>query len=118
MANEIFQKNEFAVEIVASGKTLDNSPSFNGKAYSIDTWVIRLNHIALSEWMKSAPVNVNDWEWDYESKEAAEAAAAEHEKNLAAFEAKIKDILKITHGSAAINRNVSEIFTVVNIHEI
>ena len=49
--NEIFHKNEFAVQVIARGAFLDNDPGHGGKVYQVETATIRLNHIALNEWL-------------------------------------------------------------------
>lgn len=49
--NEIFRKNEFAVQVIARGAFLDNDPGYGGKVYQVETATIRLNHIALNEWL-------------------------------------------------------------------
>ena len=46
--NEIFRKNEFAVQVIARGAFLDNDPGYGGKVYQVETATIRLNHIALN----------------------------------------------------------------------
>ncbi len=51
--NEIFRKDEFAVQVVARGAFLDNDPGYGGKVYQVETATIRLNHIALGEWQDS-----------------------------------------------------------------
>lgn len=49
--NEIFRKDEFAVQVIARGAFLDNDPGYGGKVYRVETATIRLNHIALNEWL-------------------------------------------------------------------
>ena len=49
--NEIFRKDEFAVQVIARGAFLDNDPGYGGKVYQVETATIRLNHIALNEWL-------------------------------------------------------------------
>lgn len=51
--NEIFRKDEFAVQVVTRGAFLDNDPGYGGKVYQVETATIRLNHIALGEWQDS-----------------------------------------------------------------
>lgn len=115
MANEIFKVNEPAIEIVAKGSTIDKDADI---VWQINTWVIRLNHILQNEYCFSDPVDTKNWEWGYESQEAAEAANEEHGKRREAVESKIKELLGITEGSYTLKRSLSEIFTVVNIKEI
>ena len=89
MTNEIFRKDEFAIEVVAHGSTLDDDPGFH-TVFQIDTWMLRVNHKALRLWSIS--------EEDFEN---------QIEKELG-----IRTSIGVT-----VKQVVSEIFSVVFIHE-
>ena len=87
--NEIFRKDEFAIEVVAYGSTLDDDPGFH-TVFQIDTWMLRVNHKALRLWSISEE----------------------------AFENQIEKELGIhTSIGVTVKQVVSEIFSVVFIHE-
>ena len=116
MANEIFRKDEFAISVITKGGFFDNDPGFNGKQYKVDTYVIRLNHIALNEWIMS---EANNWPECYETREEYDAYLAEKKAQREALERKIAAAVGIVPGlgGVTITKNVSEIFTVVHIYE-
>jgi hypothetical protein len=112
MANEIFKVDEPAIEIITKGSTIDE----DGKnRWQINTWVIRLNHILHNEYLFSGPVDMYRWQYCYETKEEAEAVDSEHKARRTAVEDKVKELIGITEGSYVLTKNLSEIFTVVNI---
>lgn len=113
MANEIFKTNEPAIEIVTSGSFIDEDA---GKRWKVNTFVIRLNHILGNEYIFSNPIDPEKWAWfGYESKEEAYAENDNRAKRRESVESKVRELLGISEGSYSLTRNVSEIFTVVNI---
>ena len=110
--------NEFVFEIMTKGSTIDDTTG-DGKSYILDVTVIRLNHIALNEWIMCHTSNsrdcyedgiTGDIEWNN--------CIREHEKRLYDLEMEIKQDLGIDEEKGVtITQNVSEIFTVVNIYE-
>lgn len=117
MANEIYMKDEFALEVIAHGSTIDDDAGYHGRTYTIETWVVRFNHIALNAWFASQPINVSEWEWHADSKEEAEEMNREHETLRAELIENVKRALGIEPYGITITQNVTEIFTVVNIRK-
>ena len=117
MANEIFRKDEFAIEIIAHGSTTDDDPGYQGDVYTIETWVIRFNHIAVKEWCESEPIDVAGWRWHFESKDQAKKKAEANKAERAELIGKIRKALGIEADSISITHNVSEIFTVIDIRK-
>ena len=116
MAKEIFRTNEPAIEIVTSGSFIDEDAR---NRWKVNTFVIRLNHILSNEYLFSNPVDTEKWEWGgYESKEEAEEENNNRAKRRESVESKVKELLGIKEGSYSLTRNLSEIFTVVNITKI
>ena len=116
MANEIFKTNHFAIQVIASGSFLDDDPGFNGKTYTVQAYTIRLNHVALNEWILSTPFNDR---LCYETQDEWMAYVDEKKAERATVEKKIADELHLdaTAGGITIEKVVSEIFTVVYIFE-
>ena len=117
MANEIYMKDEFALEVIAHGSTIDDDAGFLGRTYTIETWVVRFNHIALNAWLASQPIDVSEWEWHADSREEAEEMDREHEILRAELIENVKKALGIEPYGITITQNVTEIFTVVNIRK-
>ena len=116
MTNDIFRTNEMAVEVIATGSTLDSDPGFKGKIYEIRTWTFRLNHIGLNRWIHTDTLTV--WPECYETREEYEAIKAEKERQREELEADIRVLLGITGDGVTITKNLSEIYTAVQICEI
>ena len=116
MPNAIFKKDKFAIEIISKGSFIDDDPSFKGKGYVVETFVIRLNHVSLNEWILS---KVREDQDSYETTEKWEAHCEERKARRAALEKRITEELDIdpNRGSVSITQSVSEIFTVVHIYE-
>ena len=117
MANKIFLEDNLAIEMIATGRTIDDDPGFKGDRFEIITWTFRMNHIGLDLWWKSEPIHWDEWypytreEFDKKSKERT--AARED------LEAKIREFLQIDGCEGfSVTRNVSEIFTAVLIRKI
>lgn len=107
-------KQEFAVEIIAKGSFIDDR--CEDKNFLVETAVIRLNGVALNEWIFSKALNDrscynNDKLMKYELKQ---------EEKLKIFNHKIINALGITANfdNVTIRHSVSEFFTVVCISEI
>ena len=117
MNNEIFTKDEFAIQTVASGTFYDDDGGFNGKTYAVATYVVRLNHIAQNEWIFSSPLP-GPWDEWYGTEAEYLAEVEARKKRRSAFEHKVREALGIVVGSCSITQNVSEIFTVVNMRQL
>lgn len=99
-------KEHFGFNVISKG-------SFEDQGYEIVTITIRLNPVAMNEWIFSSRLNDR---MCYENPEDWEAYKAETEAKRAVWESKILEMLKIEKTEdcgLSITRNVSEIFTVV-----
>lgn len=115
--NAIFRENEFAVQTISTGAFLDNDPGYGGKVYLVETSTIRLNHIALNEWLFS---QVNNCRECYETDQEWQDYLAQKEIKAQAFKDKIAAAVGYdpAAGSVSITQAVSEVFTIVHIHEV
>ena len=112
----IYRVNDFAVQIIASGSFEDADPGFNGKTYIVETVTVRLNHIAMNEWIFAQAYNDRQC---YDSEDEYKEYLDEQEKRKAVFIQKIaKELGYETDGiHVNVTQIVSEIFGVVYIHE-
>ena len=121
MANEIFKMDRFAIEIVSAGGFLDDDPGFRGKTYSVQTYTIRLNHVALDAWRAATATDdrEDDETWAaWHPGEDRQTYRAAVEKRKAEFDSQIAAALQITGastGSFSVVQVLSEIFAVVYI---
>lgn len=121
MANEIFKTDRFAIEIVSAGGFLDDDPGFGGKVYNVQTYTVRLNHVALAAWQ--AATATDDREDDdtfsaWHPGETRQTYRAKVEKRRVDFDAQIAAALQITGadtGSFSVVQVLSEIFAVAYI---
>ena len=58
--NEIFRKESFEIEVMARGQVLDNDPGNNGAVFAIETATMRINHIAMNEYISASMWNTRD----------------------------------------------------------
>lgn len=116
MANEIYRENKLAIEVIATGSTIDNDPSFT-TPFRISTWSFRMNHIGVNRWHDSYEVYWNACE--FEDRQEYEAKKQRHEEARQQLEDEIRGLLNLTEsdGSFSITQNVSEIFTAVLIEK-
>ena len=116
MNNEKFEGKEFAIQVTAKGAFVDNGVG-NGKSYVVETIALRLNHVALNEWIFSSFLNCRDC---YETEQEWQTYKSEKEAKRKAFNEKIiKDLgIDTDEGSVCITQAQSEVFTVVHIWEI
>lgn len=109
--NDIFNKKEFAVEIIATGSFIDVPGGLSDSIYHVETKTIRLNHIALGEWGVCEIVEepedfeeIGEWKRYYDEKK-------ELREN---FENKIRHALGYDGlGRFTVTQVLNEIFTVV-----
>lgn len=108
-------ENEFSLQVVSKGSFVDYPGG--GYSYLVDTTVIRLNHIAVNDWILSENLNCREC---YETDDEWEAHKAQKAAQRKAFNAKITDALGINtnNGSVCITQSQSDVFTVVYIREI
>lgn len=112
----MMDSNRFAVEVIASGDFIDNDPGFRGKAYRVATRTIRLNPVALDEYIASIERTPAEW---FDSREEYETYAAEKRTRRAAFVKKVAVALGFDHEvpGVTVQRVISEIFAVACIAE-
>lgn len=123
MANEIFKMDRFAVEIISAENFVDDDPGFMGKSYTVQTYVIRLNHVARNAWL--AATSTDDSEDDetwamWHPGVDRQSYRAEVERRRADFDAQIATALQIKAdtGSLSVVCVLSEIFAVVYIPDV
>ena len=117
MANEIYRENKLAIEVIATGSTIDNDPSFK-TPFRISTWTFRMNHVGVNRWIDSSEIYWNAFE--FEDQQEYEAKRQKHAEARQQLEDEIRDLLKISgsDSSFSITKNVSEIFTAVMIEKV
>ena len=127
MSNEIFRQDELAIELIASGSTIDDDPRNRGGRYRISTWTFRMNDIGQDRWWRSKPVDWSRSAYPYDTEEeftaqwkAYEAKLDQRNKAREALTADIAKLLGIPEGSRwlTIYQTVSEIYTAVLIQEV
>lgn len=99
-------EKEFNVSVVTNG-------TFEDQGYEIATTVIRLNPVAMNEWIFSSLLNDRPC---YETMEEWEAYKAETEEKRKNWESKVLEKLGISKAEdcgLSITQSVSEVFTVV-----
>lgn len=83
----------------------------------VETFTVRLNHVALNTWLLSQMDNVREC---YETDEEWEAHKAECQRERAAVKNKIVEALDINPwaGSVCITQALTDVFTVVYIRKL
>ena len=120
MANEIFKTDCFAIEIVSAESFLDDDPGFK-KPYTVQTYMIRLNYVALAAWRAATATDdrEDDETWAaWHPDEDRQTYRAAVDKRREDFDKQIAAALQITGaatGSFSVVRVLSEIFAVVYI---
>ncbi len=111
-----FEGSSFAIQLVAKGSYVDNGVG-NGKSYLVETYVIRLNHVALNSWISSTAMSSPD---AFNSQEEWEAHEAKYKARQETWNTKITDALGLDEnaGGICIAQSQSEVFTVVRISEL
>lgn len=117
MANEIMRENRLALEVVASGRTIDDDPGFNGKNYEILTWTFRLNPVGLNAWIDSDRKIVSPLA--YEKREDYDAVVSRMDADRQELTDRIREILGVEETVGfTVTQNISEIFTAVLIRRM
>jgi hypothetical protein len=117
MDNKQFEGNEFAIQIMAKGNFVDTAAA-PGKVFIVEAITIRLNWVALNEWLLSSMSNVRECYKDGTEGDAEwEAHKVEYKQKREAVRNKIISDLGISEGSVCIEQAHSEVFTVVNCRE-
>ena len=114
--NSIYKTNEFAIEVISRGSFLDDDPGFGGNVYAVETATVRLNHIALNQWLLSQTYNPQEC---YETEKEWEAHRRESDKRREDCERKIIAALGWgpTRKGITITQVISEVFAAVYIHK-
>lgn len=111
--NEIFRTADFAVEVIATGGFDDEVEP--GKTYRIETKTLRLNHIALNEYIMAQVISDRiSFDTDQEWREYLEYKAKEREK----FILSVASAVGFPDDGVSVAQVVSEIFTVAHIYRI
>lgn len=110
--------DKFEVKLIAKGSFVDSEP---GNLFLVETYTIRLNHIALNDWLLSECHNcrecyidgeVGDAQWKAYQAERAELRKMWTDQIIAAI------AINVGEGSICITQALSEVFTVVHITEM
>lgn len=113
-----FNSEHFAVQVIAAGSFVDKPAYAAGRSYLVETATVRLNHAALNAWNDTRALDdrncfENDDDWvNYMIRKAI---------LLSSFEeclAKEVGFTPTKSESVTVKQVVSEVFTVVWIHEI
>lgn len=114
--NNIFETNEFALQVISSGWFLDNDESFNGKMFAVETATVRLNHVALDEYiMKASLLNCREC---YDTDEEWAKYSETKKRNLEQFNAKVAKATGFETDGLTITQVQSEVFALCRIFEI
>ena len=117
MANEIMNEKKIALEVIATGRTIDNDPSFKGKNFEILTWTFRLNPVGLDGWLWSDKDLID--RMAYEAREDYDAAIKKAEDTRQDLTDAIREILGVEETVGfTVTQNISEIFTAVLIRRM
>lgn len=113
--NSIYKTDDFSIEVVSRGAYLDNDPGYGGKIYAIETATIRLNHVALNQWIMSATTDDRDC---YETEHEWEHYRKSREAERDAFNRQVAEALGFPNcKGVTIAQIISEVFGVAYIHE-
>lgn len=110
----------FSLQVISKGSFVDDGVG-GGSSYLVEVATVRLNHIALNEWISSECFNSRDCYEDGENGDAQwEAHKAEYAERRRAWKDRIIQALEIdsSKGGICITQAQSEVFTVVHIQEV
>ena len=114
-----FHSDSFAVQVIAAGAFVDKPAYADGRSYLVETATVRLNHAALNAWSETHALYHRDWfeteeEW-VKHTQKKHSLYLQFKKNMADAVGFAPDPDK---EEINIKQVVSEVFTVVWIHEI
>lgn len=113
-----FNSDRFAVQVIACGSFTDQ-PVYADKTYLIETATVRLNHAALNAWSETHALYDRDW---FETEEEWVKHTQKKHSLYSEFKKNMADAVGFTPDpdkeEINIKQVVSEVFTVVWIHEI
>ena len=109
--------DKFALEVIARGSYTDKVPGIGGQDIFVITAItVRLNHIALNEWILSECMNTSDC---YTSQDEWLAHVKEYKEKRLLWESKVEAALGVVDkGCVKITQAQSEVFTVVHIFKV
>lgn len=110
--NEIFKTNDFAVEVIASGGFDDEVEP--GNVYRVDTKTLRLNHIALNEYIMAQVMNDRT---TYETDKEWRDYLVDKQNKREIFIHKVASVAGFPDDGVSVAQVVSEIFTVAHIYK-
>ena len=119
--NDRFEGADFALQIMSKGSFIDTGTGQPDKAFSVEATTIRLNWVALNEWLSSIMCNRREVYEDGPAGDAQwEAHKTEYAERRKTVEGKIITSLGLDpgRGSIMIRQVQSEVFTVLNIWEV
>ena len=123
------QKNpdaEFTIQIIARGSVVDTQTEWSRKShqlvdvsYLVETFTIRLNHIAQNAWVDSE-LRYYDPDWDGVTREERERLNKERAERREAFKRQIQEDIGFdeAQGSFTVNQIIAEFFAVVTMRRI
>ncbi len=120
MDSEVFEGNEFVIQLLAKGSFIDNGTG-DGHSYLIEAYTLRLNHVALNAWIMSGTLNCRECYEDGPAGDAEwEAHKAKYAERRKVLKVQITEALGIGEddGSFSITQAQAEIFTVVHITKV
>jgi hypothetical protein len=108
--------DKFVIQVIARGAFVDDGAG-GGQSYMVETYTLRLNHVALNAWILSDLLNCREF---YSTIEEWEEHKAKQKTKREAVKSQVLDVLNIdpNTGSACITQSLSEIFTLVHIRKI
>lgn len=117
--NDVFNSNEFTVQVIAAGSFADKPGYADGRMYLVETATVRLNHAALYAWSETRTLDDRDC---FETEEEWVKHTQKKHSLYLEFKKNLADAVGFTPDpdkeEINIKQVVSEVFTVVWIHEI
>ena len=109
---------DFEVKVISEGWFVDTAVG-PGASFLVEVYVIRLNHVALNDYILSGTMNCRDC---YDTDEEWEEHKVEYEARRNEFNKRVVDALYLNPdrvgGSVKITQSQSEIFTVVHTRKL
>ena len=109
-------KDGFEIQLLAKGSFIDSATG-NNRVYLVEALTIRLNYVALHDWILSETMNCREC---YDTNEERESCKAEYETRRETWKARVVSALGIDPEAKGVNiaQVVSEVFAVVHIKEL
>ena len=115
-ATPVDKKEEFGVEIIARGAFVDTGVE-PGRAYCVEIYTLRLNHVAVNEYIFTTLMNNKDC---YSKHEEWLEYLDDRRAKLEEWKNRIINMVKcdVSKGGISITQAQSEVFTLVHIWEM